>query len=194
MGLVLTTQREASDEFWIEKAIARSSSEAKEAFGLLVRRHETAVRNLLYQLTRNRAIADELAQDTFLTAWLKLKLLDQPDRFGAWIRRIAYREFLHSARRMRLEQKYRQGWVEEAVHNDQNMDDEIGALLKPCTPLEREIMILQFGFGFTQEEISNDRGLAVGTIKSHVHRAKQKIRSSLDEEVDKTEGVPHVGR
>lgn len=169
-----------SDEGWVAASLNGSGLARKEAYSNLVRRHEGPVRNLLRHLCRSYAIADELAQDAFLTGWLKLTTLRNPQTFGAWIRQIAYREFLHSARTLRLEHKSTHETVGELQVEATNLDDDLEALLAVCSPTEREIMVLQFAFEFTQEEIAVASDMAVGTVKSHVHRAKQKIRAHLD--------------
>jgi RNA polymerase sigma-70 factor (ECF subfamily) len=173
-----------SDADYVERALDGTEWDRKTAFSALVQRHEKAVRNLLRQLTRNHAVADELAQDAFLGAWLKLATLKQPERFAGWVKRIAYREFLHGARRRKLEQHYANTAVDEPIVVTDSAatesSEELDALLAVCTPIEREIMILQFAFEFSQGEIADARGMAIGTVKSHVHRAKKKIRECLE--------------
>lgn len=127
-----------------------------------------------------------------MRAWLKLDTLQNPGRFSSWIKQIAYREFLHSARRVKLEQKFAADYDQQTAKMAQP-DDELRSLLALCTPVERELMILQFGFEFTQDEIAEARSMAIGTINSHVHRAKQKMRAQLQASADgELEEVSHV--
>ena len=97
---------EVTDAEHVKRARQGRPAERKSAFTALVIRHETYVRNLLRQLSRDEALAEEMAQDAFVIAWQKLASLKNPDGFGAWVRRIAYREFLHMLRRRKLEAAY----------------------------------------------------------------------------------------
>src|SRR5215212_2893788 len=74
------------------------------AFAELVRRHQSAVRACLRKLTAgNHALADDLAQDTFVLAWRNLKSFRQEARFSTWLYRIATNCWLMHARKRREE-------------------------------------------------------------------------------------------
>ena len=174
-----TSVPEVPDAEYVARARRGGNDERKHAFAALVGRHETHVRNLVRHLTREVARADEIAQDAFFIAWQKLGTLKNPDGFGAWVRRIAYREFLHVVRRDKLEAAYLASHVDQPETAELYDDTELQRWLSVCSPIEREIMLLQYGYGFTLDEISADREIPLGTIKSHVHRAKSKIKDLL---------------
>ena len=171
-----------NDAEYVARARQGNRAQRKIAFTELVIRHELYVRNLLRHLCRDEAVAQDLAQDTFVIAWQKLSALKNPEGFGAWVRRIAYREFLHMLRRGKLESDYIESVQveDEDYADDLNEDTELARWLEVCSPIEREILLLRFAYGFTQEEIAADRKLPVGTVKSHVHRAKAKIKTLLE--------------
>src|SRR5580765_2681622 len=74
----------------------------RHAFGELVRRHQSAVRACLRKLTGgNHALADDLAQETFLLAYRNLKSFRQEAKFSTWLYRIAYNAFLADARKIK---------------------------------------------------------------------------------------------
>ena len=74
----------------------------RHAFGELVRRHQSTVRACLRKLTAgNAALADDLAQETFLLAYRNLKSFRQEAKFSTWLYRIAYNVFLADARKMK---------------------------------------------------------------------------------------------
>src|SRR5438309_976577 len=60
------------------------------AFGELIGRYERAVRHVAWSLAGDRHEAEDLAQETFLRAWLNLDCLSDPAKFGGWVRRIAF--------------------------------------------------------------------------------------------------------
>jgi DNA-directed RNA polymerase specialized sigma24 family protein len=59
------------------------------AFGELVRRRQSAIRNLFRRLTRDTALADDLGQQTFVQAWKTIPMLRSPAAFGGWLRKLA---------------------------------------------------------------------------------------------------------
>ena len=69
------------------------------AFGELVRRHQSQVRNFLRKLCRDRELADDLAQDSFLHAWEKLHTYAGHGSFIGWLLKVAYTTFLQSKRK-----------------------------------------------------------------------------------------------
>src|SRR5436853_7716127 len=76
----------------------------RHAFGELVRRHQSAVRACLRKLTGgNHALADDLAQETFLLAYRNLKSFRQEARFSTWLYRIATNAFFAEARKRKEE-------------------------------------------------------------------------------------------
>src|SRR6478752_6459765 len=76
----------------------------RHAFAELVKRHQSAVRACLRKLTvGNHALADDLAQDTFVLAWRNLKSFRQEARFSTWLYRIATNCWLAQARKRKEE-------------------------------------------------------------------------------------------
>ena len=161
------------------------------AFGELVRRHQAQVRNFLRKLTRDRELADDLAQDCFLHAWDRLHTYAGHGSFIGWLLKVAYTTFLQSKRKSN-----RYGEVLEALGHAEDMEGtrvtvqsvEIGDLdkfLAVLTEEERAVMILSYACGLSHREISDAAELPVGTVKSMIFRGKEKIRDSFDIESHK---------
>ena len=74
-------------------------SEAREAFGELVKRYQNAAIAYAYAILRNHAGAEDAAQAAFLTAWLRRTDLREPKAFGSWLRTIVLTECCRIARR-----------------------------------------------------------------------------------------------
>src|SRR5881394_4647625 len=90
-------QPSISDAQLIARVVVRDD---RHAFSELVRRHQSAVRTTLRRLTAgNHALADDLAQETFMLAYRNLKSFRQEARFSTWLYRIAYNAFLGDARK-----------------------------------------------------------------------------------------------
>ena len=75
------------------------SGQDVDAFGELIRRHQSHVRNFLRKLTGDYALADDLAQDCFMHAWDKLHTFSGRGSFIGWLLKVAYTTFLQSKRK-----------------------------------------------------------------------------------------------
>ena len=154
-----------------------------DAFGELVRRHQSQVRNFLRKLTRDYVLADDLAQDAFLHAWDKLHTFRGKGSFIGWLLKVAYTTFLQSKRKSNrygeiLEEMGHEpggGTVEES-----NEVSDLDKFLAVLTEEERAVMILSYACGLSHREIGETANLPVGTVKSIIFRGKEKIRESFD--------------
>ena len=162
------------------------SAQNTAAFGELIRRHQSQVRNFLRKLTGDLAMADDLAQDSFLHAWDKLQTYTGRGSFIGWLLKIAYTTFLQSKRRSKryAEILNEMGHVAKTEHKSFNHhSDEVSdldKLLAVLTEEERAIMIMSYACGLSHREIGEATGQPVGTIKSVIYRGKEKIRTSFD--------------
>ncbi|MGC3988402.1 MAG: sigma-70 family RNA polymerase sigma factor [Chthoniobacteraceae bacterium] len=148
------------------------------AFDELVRRHQSPVRCLLRRLARgNEALADDLAQETFVIAWRQLGSFRQEARFATWLHQIAYRAFLGDWRRRRehepLEEDAGRGRVESTARSSDFHHDLELAMLKLSQP-ERAAVTLCLGSGLTHEEAAVVLEMPVGTVKTHLLRGRRK--------------------
>ncbi len=86
------------------RALSRTlvESEAREAFGELVKRYQNAAIAYAYGILRNHAGAEDAAQAAFLNAWLRRADLREPKAFGGWLRAIVRTECFRVARQRRL--------------------------------------------------------------------------------------------
>lgn len=163
-------------------ALARSGDIV--TFEELVARREGWLRDLLRRLSGDRALADDLAQQTLVTAWRTLPGLRQPAAFGGWLRRIAVNTWLQHIRGGRLAE---QELTDEAINLASQDGPELGgdlridlerALLR-LKPEERLCVVLAHADGLTHAEIAETTNLPLGTVKSHVTRGSAKLRAWL---------------
>lgn len=155
------------------------------AFGELVRRHQSQVRNFLRKLSRDVVLADDLAQDAFMHAWDKLHTYSGSGTFIGWLLKVAYTTFLQSKRKSN-----RYNEILEEVGHKSDTDgtsttlpaDEVSDLdkfLAVLTEDERAVMILSYACGLSHREIGDAADLPIGTVKSIIFRGKEKIRESF---------------
>ena len=171
------------DNDLVARAVAQQDS---GAFGELVRRHQSQVRNFLRKLTRDFELADDLSQDAFMHAWDKLHTYTGQGSFIGWMLKVAYTTFLQSKRKSnRYGEILQQAGQETAEVTGQysGTSDEITDLdrfLAVLTEEERAVMILAYACGMSHREISDTADLPVGTVKSIIFRGKEKIRDRFE--------------
>jgi len=175
---------ETSDEDLVAKAVATGD---QKDFGILVQRHQSHVRNWLRQLTSNPALADDLAQDTFIRAWNKLYSFSGQGKFLSWLMKIAYNEFLQMLRRQdrdrRLADAYKSDPVAMDIEHSSPMDlgaTDLPKMLAVLSNEERVAMVLNYAFGMSHREVSEITDMPVGTVKSHIQRGKDRIRERFE--------------
>lgn len=154
-----------------------------QAFGELVRRHQSQLRLFLLRLCRDPSQADDLAQDTFLRAWQKLASYRGDGVFVGWLLKIAWTTFLQARRKQdRYAEVVRQAALEQDEQGTARLSEEVSdldRLLAVLNDEERAVMILSYGLGLSHREISETSGLPVGTVKSIIFRGKEKIRQDF---------------
>src|SRR5512135_496489 len=167
----------------------------RHAFAELVRRHQSAVRACLRKLTGgNRALADDLAQETFVLAWRNLKAFRQEARFSTWLYRIATNCWLAQARKRREELLGdRDGLVADddpdptenpaeatADHTrSASLKLDLERAMRVLSEPERAAIVQCYDNDLSHEEAAYVLGMPVGTVKTHIYRAKQKLRAAM---------------
>ncbi len=150
------------------------------AFSALARLNQSKVRGLLLRLTRgNHALADDLAQETFLEAWRGLARFRGDSAFATWLYRIAYSRFLMSARKRKDEQLGE--WDGEAPSGEGATHARLDlerAMAKLSAP-ERAALTLCFALGLSNTEAAGALDMPLGTLKSHVLRGREKLKALL---------------
>jgi RNA polymerase sigma-70 factor, ECF subfamily len=164
-------------------ALAMNGDDA--AFGELVRRRQAAIRNLFRRMTRDAALADDLAQQAFVQAWKSIRTLKSPSAFGAWLRKLAVNCWLQQARLKKhevaldesgaLESGAVEGrWVSTTAER-LDLDGALAAL----PPDARLCVVLAYSEGMSHAEISDSTAMPLGTVKSHIARGAARLREIL---------------
>ena len=155
----------------------------QHAFGELVRRHQSSVRGLLRQLTRTDvALADDLAQNTFLRAYKNIRSFRGESRFSTWLYRIAYNCFREDARRRKelvgIDEEQLQAQRDPQVADPGLRHDLMHALsLLPLN--ERSAVLLCCQNGLSHEEAARVLDIPLGTVKTNVLRGREKLKGTL---------------
>lgn len=156
----------------------------RAAFGELVQRHQSAVRRFLCQLTGgDHALADDLAQDTFLQAYRGLALYRGDARFTTWLFGIAHNYFRNARRKTR---ENPQGKIPEPVDESTPsparaiaLRQDLSAALHQLSVDEQMTLHVCYQQGLSHGEAAEVLGWPVGTVKTHLARSKEKLRQLL---------------
>ena len=154
----------------------------RRAFGELVRRHGSAVRGVLRRMGAQGAEADDVAQDAFLTAFERIAEFRGEGTFAGWVRKIAARLYLR-----RLQRDRRLGAIAtEEIEDEPDVGGgdadaaiDLDEALKTLGPAERLCVTLCFGAGLSHSEAAEALNVPLGTVKSHVKRGLDKLRTRL---------------
>lgn len=162
-------------------AAARAGSDA--AFSRLVERHQPVVRAFLRRtLGGNRDEADDVAQETFVTAWGVLGSLKEPSGVRAWLCGIAWRKARDRSRGLARAAARDGAWLEASeAPPGVSAEDRIAmaAAITELKPDERACVSLCLADGFSHAEAAVVLGLPLGTVKSHVQRGRGKLLAAL---------------
>ena len=155
----------------------------ERAFDELVRRRQSHLRNVLRRLCRDRSLADDLAQETFLRAWKSIRTLRADAAFGAWLRRIAVTMWLLHVRRAEnfVELDEDMNLEESASVGEHNLGAQLDldAALQRLPSAARLCIVLSYCEGMSHGEIAALTSIPVGTVKTNINRGVGKLRTLL---------------
>ncbi len=181
--MVAASQPAISEEaVWIRRAQQSDS----RAFERLYRMHIDKVYGLCLRMTGNVAEAEDCAQDAFIQAWNKLSKFRGDSAFATWLHRIAVNAVLGRMRKSKREQDRIQVASEispapASIGDSSNLRDLSDAVDR-LPEGARHVFVLSGIYGYSHEESSNMLGIAVGTSKAQLHRARRLLSQQLTEE------------
>jgi len=159
----------------------------RHSFQLLYRRHQSRVRQILYQLGDPTAL-DDLVQEVFLRAWKGLPKFLQSSQFSTWLYRIAWN--VASDRRQTLaKERSRLQTIAQSIatqHDDPDLmqlhyQDLVRKGLSCLSEEHRSILVLHDLEELPQKEVAEILEIPVGTVKSRLFHARSGMRKFLEE-------------
>ena len=157
-----------------------------ESFAVLVRRHQNRVYSLGLRFFRNAEDARDFAQEVFIKAFERLGGFRGEAKFSTWLMKVAYYHGISIQRSRKeaesLAEDYEIPGREEGPEELHARKAATAALTEALRLLPERYRIcidLYFSFGMTYEDVSRVTDIPVGTVKSHVFRAKQALRRTL---------------
>jgi RNA polymerase sigma-70 factor, ECF subfamily len=165
-----------------ELLVARARKGEVRAFEQLYREHVGKVYGLCLRMTGNRAAAEDCTQQAFINAWGALMGFETRSAFATWLHRIAVNVVL-GQRRLRKEDAPadpEDGHGDTAVFDTPMEVAEIEKAIASLPAGARDVLVLAGIYGYSHPEVAQMLGLAEGTCKAQLHRARQLLRDKLD--------------
>jgi RNA polymerase sigma-70 factor, ECF subfamily len=150
-----------------------------EAFNLLIRRWEKPIYNFIFRMIGDRDEAMDLCQDSFLKAFRELRTLKDPDRFSAWLYRIAHNSCFSMLRRDRGKTFVELMPDDHSARSPIEVQLAVEKALQQLPEDQREVVILKVYQNLKFEEIALIQDAPVSTVKSRLYMGFEKLRSYL---------------
>ncbi|MCK4259858.1 MAG: sigma-70 family RNA polymerase sigma factor [Halanaerobiales bacterium] len=171
-------------------------------FEEIVKRYQKKVYNTTYRMMGNPEDANDLAQEVFIRVYQNLHRFQWKASFSTWLftitSNICRDELRKRQRRLKTQSlsdpiKLKDGEVEREIADDsmtpekisdhRELRNEIQEVINQLPPEQKEVIVLREFQGFSYEEIAEVSGIAVGTVKSRISRARRSIRKNLKDQI-----------
>ena len=179
-GVAAVTEPGLIDEQdWVQRAQQADTT----AFESLYRLHVDRVYGLCLRMTGNPSEAEDCTQEAFIQAWNKLSKFGGDSAFSTWMHRIAVNSVLGRMRKARRELDKMQAVMDispvpETVGDSGNFEDLQNAV-DDLPDGARHVFVLHAVYGYSHDETGDMLGIAAGTSKAQLHRAKRLLAQQL---------------
>ena len=160
----------------------------REEFVQLVLQTQEALRRFLLALCLgDRNLADDIAQETYLKAWIGRGEFRGDSRFSTWLRRIAYNSYINTCRSNRnyvsLESTELSQKKTDSEADDNFKYQDLYCALQLLTPAERTTILLYYMEGYTVNDIAIIQKSNTNAVKQQLSRGRKHLRSILDRQI-----------
>lgn len=157
------------------------------AFAAIVREHQGMVFSIALNSSRDRSVAEEIAQEVFLELFRSLDGLQSSDHIRFWLRRVASHRCIDALRRRRIRPLVGLDDVPEPAVSSEPGDpilrSRLRRLVSALPEPARMVVILRYQEDLGPTEIAEVLDMPVNTVKSHLQRSLTVLRSKLEESV-----------
>jgi RNA polymerase sigma-70 factor (ECF subfamily) len=168
-----------------ERGWIRNSQQGdQEAFAALVRHHQQMIHALTYRMTGSPTEADDLAQETFIQAFLQLNHFRGEARFSSWLYRIAVNLCLNWRKRRERQGRLQAAWLEDqaaatSAAPESRLTDRIQEALLQLKPKQRAAVVLTIYEGLSHAEAARVLGCSETTVSWRLFAARRKLKRLL---------------
>ncbi len=177
----------------VERALIRRILQGeRQAAEELIRAHQPSLYAYLLRLTQRPERAEDVAQEAFVRALTHIERYDPRFRFSTWLFTIAKRLYVNQAQRLcpsfdsDVVSSAGSGWLSSGAgdmgESEQNSDarEALKLAMESVSEDQRDAVVLFYQLEWTVEQIAEYMDCAPGTVKSHLHRARQRMRAALE--------------
>lgn len=155
------------------------------AFSSLVGMHQGKVRGFLLRLSSDYDLTNDLAQETFITAFEKISQFEGKNSISGWLMKIAFNQFLQSRRRDNRRDEINEEFkvnaeIQESYYeaiNPEQLDLEVA--MTKLTPEQSAAITLCHSYGFSHREAAEILEIPVGTVKTNILRGREQLQLLL---------------
>jgi RNA polymerase sigma-70 factor (ECF subfamily) len=180
-------QAESSRVDWEAALVQRAGAGDTRAFERLYREHSGRVYGLCLRITRDAQLAEDCTQETFINAWRALPQFETRSSLSTWLHRIAVNVSLGRRRKATPVEEAAEdgeslagGWTLETPVEVEELEAAIDALPDGA----RDALVLHALYGYSHVEAAQMLGIAEGTCKAQLHRARKLLREKLHMELN----------
>jgi RNA polymerase sigma-70 factor, ECF subfamily len=167
--------------------VARAQAGDLDAFEALYRAHRGRVYALCYRMAGEATLAEELAQDVFVRAWQRLGSFRGESAFSSWLHPLTVNVALSERRSRRRRTSRLMSTDDPTAYERPEMPKagpeaavDLDRALETLPAGARAVFVLHDVEGYKHEEIAKMTGVATGTSKAQLHRARRLLREALD--------------
>ena len=183
-----------------QEVVEFAKNGAEEAYRELIRRYERPVFSLIFRMVRNRELAEDLSQETFVKVLKAVQSYRPEFKFSSWVFKIANNAAIDHIRKRELDTLSLEGSphadtpelieataLQISERGESQLDEvanrELGGTIERAVetlrPEYRSCILLRHVEGRTYEEIAEILNLPLGTVKTYIHRARNELRILL---------------
>jgi RNA polymerase sigma-70 factor (ECF subfamily) len=181
---------EESPVDWERALVERARAGDARAFERLYREHVGRVYGLCLRMTRDPSVAEDCTQETFINAWKALPRFQTRSLLATWLHRIAVNAALAKRRKATVIVNFPadDDDQDEMIESDWTLEtplevNEIEAAIERLPDGARDVLVLHAIYGYSHIEAAQMLGIAEGTCKAQLHRARGLLRAKLGVEV-----------
>ncbi len=185
-----------------DRVLAAQAAKGRErAFRELLRRFERPVFSLIYRMVRDRELAEDLSQETFIRAFNAIGNYNPAYKFSSWIFKIAHNLTIDHIRRKRVPTISIEGSPDAVTPDEQartqvvlksteespdshvenvELGSQLEAAIGTLRPEYRTATLLRHVEGYSYKEIAEIMGIPLGTVKTYIHRARHELMEILE--------------
>jgi len=173
---------------WEGALVQRACAGDTRAFERLYREHVGKVYGLCLRMTRDPAMAEDCTQETFINAWRALSRFETRSSVSTWLHRIAVNATLARRRKATPAMESAADDEDEPIETEWTLETpvevaEIETAIADLPEGARDVLVLHALYGYSHGEAAEMLGVAEGTCKAQLHRARRLLKDRLGVEV-----------